>query len=1088
MPRSLARVVSSTAIGLAALGLSASAAGAQTNNTVSVLTDTSPRLGNPVTVRTEGTDDPWDFNDEAAVYTPVRREWTAAVSNRTTDLSIVKDDGGDTAVPGESVTYTITVTNRARPGLGRLFVFDNDSDLISELDPATGAVLNSFASPVRTGLLNEPLNVPDRTFGMATTPTSLLVGGYYEDTAPFDFGGPVGEIFELDPDTGATLRTLPNPGLEIFAMAFRNDEIFVSGFFESYPRIAVLDYATGAVKRTLALGCLNNDPTGLAWSVENLLGIGFEFEGLVLIDPQTGFWIDPLTGDPLVIEFGETVNDDCVDLVETINDSGVALIGGGLGVIGNEVFGTTDSGTSIGVYDLETSTLARTLTGFGDINAIGADEGAGSDVVGATVSDTFPAELSCTWTCVASGGASCTAGPVAGDIADSVDIPVGDSVVYTAVCDVDPAATGMLSNTAAVAPPAGVTDFNSSNDDSTDVDTLTPMADLSISKSDDQDPVAPGGTLTYTVDVDNAGPSDATLVVATDTLPAGVTFGSTSGCPSDPNGVPTCDLGTIPAGGSASYTIEVSVDPTTPSGTITNDASVASSTPDPVPDGETASEDTLVDAEPPVVSGVDSVAGTGDGQLQECEEARVAITQLLVTFDEPVQNPAGNADASDVTNPTNYRLLAAGPDGDFATSFCGPAFGDDASISVDSVAYDSGTSTATLTVNGGSPLRDSLYRLLVCGSTTIRDIAGNALDGNADGIGGDDFVRTYRVERSNQFVNGQLDCSIESWVAVSTVADEIIYSSEDVDDSSVSGSARITNLTASTDFSLAQCPPIVGGTPYDFRGSVRVDAEPGAGLFLSRVCELYSAPSCTGSPLLTTVDVTGLADTDGMWDSLASRIDTPSGRTVGNLQLRAVGTDGRRFRGLPRRSLSRPGPLLHRRLRVRRYFGLDLDGAVRAEAWTAGSVDEHSIQARGGSELAMSEPKRPQQTCPEQTCPVRATGIEIEEAGDGFIVYDPARDRVHYLNHTAALVLELANGQLDEQGIANWIARVYSLEEAPLSDVVRLIGELTGEGLLAGAAEPSPDPDALSGSDPSSGRPDSPNRSQEEEGSRHVAR
>ena len=56
-----------------------------------------------------------------------------------------------------------------------------------------------------------------------------------------------------------------------------------------------------------------------------------------------------------------------------------------------------------------------------------------SDVTGVTVSDVFPAELTAvSWTCVAAGGATCTAGPVNGDINDLVDLPAGGSVTYTA--------------------------------------------------------------------------------------------------------------------------------------------------------------------------------------------------------------------------------------------------------------------------------------------------------------------------------------------------------------------------------------------------------------------------------------------------------------------------------------------------------------------------------------------------------------------------------------------------------------------------------------------------------------------------------
>src|SRR2546427_173778 len=59
--------------------------------------------------------------------------------------------------------------------------------------------------------------------------------------------------------------------------------------------------------------------------------------------------------------------------------------------------------------------------------------------------------------------------------------------------------------------------------------TVTGSADLSITKTDNPDPVNAGATLTYTVTVTNGGPSTAANVQVTDNLPAGVTFQSASG-------------------------------------------------------------------------------------------------------------------------------------------------------------------------------------------------------------------------------------------------------------------------------------------------------------------------------------------------------------------------------------------------------------------------------------------------------------------------------------------------------------------------------------------------------------------------------
>ena len=89
---------------------------------------------------------------------------------------------------------------------------------------------------------------------------------------------------------------------------------------------------------------------------------------------------------------------------------------------------------------------------------------------------------------------------------------------------VDPARTGLLTNTATVSPPSGVTDPTPGNNNAADTDLLTPRADLSISKTDGKPSVVPGTDNTYTITVTNNGPSTVTGAQVSDVLPAGATF------------------------------------------------------------------------------------------------------------------------------------------------------------------------------------------------------------------------------------------------------------------------------------------------------------------------------------------------------------------------------------------------------------------------------------------------------------------------------------------------------------------------------------------------------------------------------------
>jgi uncharacterized repeat protein (TIGR01451 family) len=160
-----------------------------------------------------------------------------------------------------------------------------------------------------------------------------------------------------------------------------------------------------------------------------------------------------------------------------------------------------------------------------------------------------------------------------------------------------------------------------SDDDIDTVISLPTTADVSVVKTDQPDPVMPGGVLTYTLVISNAGPANAANVVVTDTLPAGVTFASavpaqTSG----PNPL-TWNLGTVAAETRRTITVVVNVNPSAQCA-IMNTASVSSTTPDPNPGNNG-------DDEPTAVSGADLQISKSDNPDPVASGAVLTYTLLI---------------------------------------------------------------------------------------------------------------------------------------------------------------------------------------------------------------------------------------------------------------------------------------------------------------------------------------------------------------------------------------------------------------------------------------------------------------------------
>lgn len=165
-----------------------------------------------------------------------------------------------------------------------------------------------------------------------------------------------------------------------------------------------------------------------------------------------------------------------------------------------------------------------------------------------TVGDTVP-----TWGAwTINPGGSVTISFVA-DIAS--DVPAG---LYDNTASADSDQTGLIDDNGTAGQDAN-TPLGGDPENDEDV-TITTQADLAITKIDDPDPVVAGGTLTYTIQVVNNGPSDAQNVVVADTLDAETTFVAAPGC-TEAAGTVTCNLGTVANGAVVNITIVVTVAP-----------------------------------------------------------------------------------------------------------------------------------------------------------------------------------------------------------------------------------------------------------------------------------------------------------------------------------------------------------------------------------------------------------------------------------------------------------------------------------------------------------------------------------------------
>ena len=212
-------------------------------------------------------------------------------------------------------------------------------------------------------------------------------------------------------------------------------------------------------------------------------------------------------------------------------------------------------------------------------------------VTGATVTDNFPSQLSgIMWTCAPSAGSTCTLNG-SGNISDTVTLAANGSVTYTINATINPGATNTITNLASVTTPAGYFDVNFSNNSAFDSTQPIAVADLIVTKTASSPTANRSETISYTITLRNAGPSDSHNVTLTDAVPAMTTFVSLSApagysCTtpvSGGTGTVTCTRAVLPPSAAADmFTLVVRVDSgLAPGASITNTATASSTTADP---------------------------------------------------------------------------------------------------------------------------------------------------------------------------------------------------------------------------------------------------------------------------------------------------------------------------------------------------------------------------------------------------------------------------------------------------------------------------------------------------------------------------
>ena len=467
------------------------------------------------------------------------------------DLSVGLTDGVASLVAGRSAAYTVTVRNNGLSTVGSVVLTDAVPAALTGVAFAPGSGSYSPATHVWTGL--------SLAAGHSVT---MTVSG---TVAPSATGTLLNNVTVAPPSGTTDPISANNSASDTDAVSLQAD-LSVSdsdgattaapGFSTTYTVVVSNlgpSNATGATVTDTLPPAVGSD----SWTGSNGTSGNGSLHTTVTV---------PAGGSvtyTIVAAIGQTARGSLANVATVAAPAGLSD--------GNTANNSaTDTDTLVPTTDLSitnTDGVTALVPGTTTTYTIVVSNSGPLTATGAVIHASAPAGVSSdTWT-----GPSGTSG--SGAIDTTITLTGGTSATYTVHATVDPAATAPLAAIATVTAPAGLTDGNPANNSATDTDILTPTADLEIVNSDGATSAAPGGTLTYTVTVSNAGPSTVAGATVADPTPTGIDSFSWTG----PNGTSgTGALSTtvsLAPGATATYTVTAGVDPAA-TGTIVDTASI----------------------------------------------------------------------------------------------------------------------------------------------------------------------------------------------------------------------------------------------------------------------------------------------------------------------------------------------------------------------------------------------------------------------------------------------------------------------------------------------------------------------------------